>query len=169
MKRIATYPLVILFLGLATALGADVATNVIDPNTVYGAVPITCKLEYYAKFEYDHEIRESDIRLLVADPLRTNIATMKVDGVVMKILTPKELVGKAICIWLDSAPHQVAEVHYKRGVVYRGYCYPRYVGTLGFKAEGNLEPVAEPNGAASRSQPVKSGTNRTPAAAGSGR
>ncbi len=167
MGHIATSTLV-LFLGLAAALGAEAGTNVLDPRTVYGAIPVTCKLAYYAKFQNDHGIRDGDIRLLVADPPRTNIATVKVDGVVMEVLTPKELAGKVICVWLDFAPRPVAEVHYKRGVVYQGYCYPENIGGLFFKAEGQLQPVAEPGGPANRSRPVGSATDRPSAAAGPG-
>ena len=168
MRRVASSTLVLLFLGRVAAPGGEVGTKALDPRTVYGAIPVTCKLAYYAQFKYDRDLTNPDIRLLVADPPRTNIAKRKVDGVVMEVLTPKELSGKTICIWLDFAPRQVSEVHYKRGVVYRGYCYPENIGGLFFKAEGQLEPVAEPGSPANQGQPVGSETNRTSTGAGPG-
>ena len=156
-----------LLLALASTLGAEVGTNLSYTADYYGWIPVTCKLAYYAEFTSDGRALDGGFRLTVADPPRTNMAATEIDGVVMKVSTPKEFAGKTICIWLDQAAMQVKQVHYKPGVLYSGRWPTQAIGTLTFSGEVPFERVAEPAGPANGSQPIHSKTNRTSSAAGS--
>jgi hypothetical protein len=163
--RTVTY----LLLALASTLSAEAATNLSYTADYYGWVKVTCKLAYYAEFTTDGRALDGGVRLAVADPPRTNTTAREIDGVVMEVLSPKELAGKTICIWLDHPATQVEQVAYRPGVHYAGRWPTQYIGTLTFKGPVPFDRVAEPDGPANRSQPIHSQTNRAPAAAGSDR
>ena len=144
------------------------------PVDAYPAIiPVTCKLAYYAEFNKNANSRGhlDDIRLAVADPPPTNSTTMRVQGVVMNVITPKPFAGRTICFYLEGPPVQVGDVRCpKRGVVYRAYVLKDHIGTLTFREPGgNIKPVAEPKGPTNGSQPTGSVTNRALPEAGSRR
>ena len=169
VRHIGIPTLVSLFLALASTLGAEVRTNLSYTADPYGWIPVTCKLAYYAEFTSDGGALDGGFRLTLADPPRTNTAATEIDGVVMKVSTPKEFAGKTICIWLDQPAAQVKQVHYKSGVLYAGQWPTQAIGTLTFSGEVPFKRVAEPGGAANGSQPIRAETNRTPSAADSRR
>ncbi len=169
VRHIGIPTLVGLFLALASALGAEVRTNLSYAADPYGWIPVTCKLAYYAKFTSDGGALDGGFRLTLADPPRTNTAATGIDGVVMKVSTPKEFAGKTICIWLDQPAAEVKQVHYKPRVLYAGQWPTQNIGTLTFSGEVPFKRVAEPGGPANRGQPSGSETNRMPRAAGPGR
>ena len=157
----------LVFLTSAGALAAEVTPDDIYP----GWIQVTCKLAYYAEFHYNGNTNglTYDLRLEVADQHRTKSPGTEVQGVVMEVVTPKEHAGQTICIWLDPPAALAGGVRFKPGLVYAGKWRREFIGTLTFKGEVPFVPLAEPGGAANRSQPIRSETNRTPAAAGSGR
>lgn len=151
-----------LLLALATSPCAQ-----LTPEDVYpGRVPVTCKLVYYAQFE-PKGTNANEIRLVAPTPGRTNVDESSVQGVVMEVVTPKNLSGQIICIWLDPPSVFSGGVRFKPGVVYAGKWRAELIGKLAFKGEVAFVPVAEPLRGADGSQPSGSVTNRTSAAAGS--
>jgi hypothetical protein len=121
-------PTVCMLLMVTAALAADVRTNAIDPRTIYGEVPVTCKLAYYAEFQYNGKTNgyTYDMRLEVADTDRTNSVGLEVSGVIMEVISPPEFAGKSICVWLDFELRKPQDVYFKLGVVYRASVSPHY-------------------------------------------
>jgi hypothetical protein len=156
----------LLFLAPAAALAAEVTPDDIYP----GWIQVTCKLAYYVEFHYNGETNGLiyDLRLDVPDQHRTNTTGIEAEGVVMQVVTPKEHAGQTICIRLDPPAALSGGLRFKPGLVYAGKWRREFIGTLTFKGEVPFVPVA-PNGAANRSQPDRSETNRTSGAAGSAR
>lgn len=136
----------LLVLASAAGLAAEVSTNLEDlARSYYGSLRVTCELAYYADFPHDGRTHgyPTDIHLSAAKPAHTNSPMLEVQGVVMEVLTPKELAGKTICVWLDGPPAPIAKLHFKPGVVYSGWWPSNYIGTLEFKGPLPFEPMPD--------------------------
>lgn len=136
----------LLVLASAAGLAAGVSTNLEDlARSYYGSLRVTCELAYYADFPHDGRTHgyPSDIHLSAAKLAHTNSPMLEVQGVVMEVLTPKELAGKTICIWLDGPPAPIERVRFKPGVVYSGWWHSNHIGTLEFKGPVPFEPISD--------------------------
>jgi hypothetical protein len=122
---------------------------------------VTCKPAYYR--------RASDGLLVPVEEARQT-ENLMVSGVVLTVIEPKRLEGQVLSFHFDYGAEKW-DHWYKADLLYSGVIPTACIGRLLFLCDPgftNRPPGApNPQGAANGRQPVRSETNRTPAAAAS--